>query len=70
VDGEVASLVDGVVLREPVDDPDVVIEGDAAGIYDMFVNRCLDRVTATGDPDLLERLIEAAPPRAFAPVQV
>jgi DNA-binding HxlR family transcriptional regulator len=68
VDGEVASMVDGEVRREPVDDPDVVIEGEAAGIYDMFVNQCLDRVTVTGDPDLLQQLIEAAPPRAFAPV--
>ena len=59
---EVASLVDGEVRREAVDDPDVVVEGDPASIYDMFVNRCLDGVTVTGDRDLLERLV-AAPPR-------
>jgi DNA-binding HxlR family transcriptional regulator len=62
---EVASLVDGEVLRESVDDPDVVIEADPAGIYDMFVHQCLDRVTVTGDLELLEQLIAVAPPRAF-----
>jgi DNA-binding HxlR family transcriptional regulator len=67
---EIASLVDGEVLREAVDNPDVVIEGDAAGIYDMFVNRCLDRVTVTGDLDLLEQLIAVVPPRAFEAVSV
>jgi len=63
VDGEVASLVDGEVLRGPVDDPDVVVEADPAAIYDMFVNQRLDEVTVTGDRDLLERLVAVAPPR-------
>jgi len=63
VDGEVASLVDGDVLRGPVDDPDVVVEADPAAIYDMFVNQRLDEVTVTGDRDLLERLVAVAPPR-------
>ena len=70
VGDEVASLVDGEVLPEAVDDPDVVIEGDAGGIYDMFVNQCLDRVTVTGDVELLERLLEVVPPRAFEAVSV
>ena len=65
---EVASLVDGEVRREAVDDPDVVVEGDPASIYDMFVNRCLDGVTVTGDRDLLERLVAAPPPRVDEPV--
>jgi DNA-binding HxlR family transcriptional regulator len=63
VDGQVASLVDGEVLRGPVDDPDVVVEASPAAIYDMFVNRRLDEVTVTGDRDLLERLVAVAPPR-------
>jgi DNA-binding HxlR family transcriptional regulator len=63
VGDEVASMVDGEVRRGPVDDPDVVVEADPASIYDMFVNQRLDRVTVTGDRDLLERLIAAAPPR-------
>jgi DNA-binding HxlR family transcriptional regulator len=64
VDPEVASLVDGEVVRGPVVDPDVVVEGDPAAIYDMFVNRRLDQVAVTGDRDLLERLVAAAPTRA------
>ncbi len=63
VGGEVASLVDGEAWRGPVDDPDVVVEADPPSIYDMFVNARLDRVTVTGDRDLLERLIAVAPPR-------
>ena len=63
VDGQVASLVDGEVLRGPVDDPDVVVEASPAAIYDMFVNRRLDEVTVTGDRHLLERLVAVAPPR-------
>ena len=47
-----------------------MIEGDAAGIYDMFVNRCLDQVTVTGDIDLLEQLLAVVPPRAFEAVSV
>ena len=68
VDGQVASLVDGEVLRGPVEDPDVVVEADPAAIYDMFVNRRLDEVTVTGDRDLLERLVAVAPPRVDEPV--
>jgi DNA-binding HxlR family transcriptional regulator len=64
VDGEVASLVDGEVVRGPVEHPDVVVEADPSAIYDMFVNRRLDQVTVTGDRDLLDRLIAVAPARA------
>lgn len=58
---EIASLVDGEALPGPVENPDVVIEGDPEGIYYMFVDRRLDRVSIEGDRDLLERLIESAP---------
>ena len=70
VGDEVASLVDGEARRGPVDHPDVVVEADPPSIYDMFVNRRLDRVTVTGDRDLLERLVAAAPPRADDPASV
>ena len=63
VGDEVASMVDGEVRRGPVDDPDVVVEADPPSLYDMFVNRRLDQVTVTGDRDLLEQLVAAAPPR-------
>jgi DNA-binding HxlR family transcriptional regulator len=60
---EIASLVDGEVVDGPIDYPDVVVEGDPEGIYSLFVDRCLDRVTIQGDQALLDALLEAAPPR-------
>jgi hypothetical protein len=44
----------------------VVVEGDPAAIYDMFVNRRLDQVSVTGDRGLLERLVAVAPERVEA----
>ena len=61
VGDEVASLVDGTAQPGPVDDPDVVVEADADGIYQMFVDRRLDLVSVEGDRDLLNRLIDVAP---------
>ena len=61
VGDEVAALVDGEVLDGPVDDPDVVVEGDPQGVYFMFIQRRLDCVGVEGDRALLERLIEVAP---------
>ena|SRR5688500_4191710 len=65
--GEVASLVDGEVLRAPIEDPDVVVEGDPDGIYSLFVDRCFDRVAVEGDLALLEQLLDAAPARIEEP---
>jgi len=67
VGDEVASLVDGEAQAGPVDDPDVVVEGDPDGVYHMFVDRRLDCVTVEGDRALLERLLEAAPVRVETP---
>src|SRR3954452_11878243 len=58
---EIASLVDGVAHAAPINDPDVVVEGDAAGLYYLFVERRLDAVSISGDRALLDRLIDAAP---------
>ena len=58
---EVASLVDGEVLDGPVEDPDVVVEGDPEGVYYMFIQRRLDCVSVEGDRSLLNELIAAAP---------
>ncbi len=66
VGDEVASLVDGEAQPGPIEEPDVVVEGDPEGIYFMFVEQRLDLVTVEGDRELLERLIEAAP----APVEI
>ena len=61
VEDQVASLVDGEARAGPVDDPDVVVEGDPEGVYYMFVDRRLDCVTVQGDRALLEQLLEVAP---------
>jgi len=60
VGDEITSLVDGVASTGPIDDPDVVVEGDAEGLYYLFIERRLDGVSVSGDRDLLERLIDAA----------
>ena len=61
VGDEVASIVDGEARSGAVESPDVVVEGDAEGIYHMFVDRRLDLVSIEGDRELLDRLVEAAP---------
>ena len=63
VGDEIASIVDGRTQPGPIDDPDVVVEGDPVGIYHMFVDRRLDCVTVQGDDELLERLLDVAPVR-------
>ena len=63
---EIASLVDGVAHAGPIDDPDVVVGGDAAGLYNLFVERRLDAVSIEGDRSLLEQLLDAAPQTAVA----
>src|SRR5215210_46599 len=68
VGDEVASLVDGEAREGSIEDPDVVVEGEPEGVYHLFVDRQLDRVSVEGDRALLERLIEAAPrPLALQP---
>jgi DNA-binding HxlR family transcriptional regulator len=62
IGNEVAALVDGVTQPGSVEQPDVVVEGDAEGIYYLFVDRRLDLVTVHGDRALLEQLVDAAPP--------
>ena len=64
---QVASLVDGVVERTPIDDPDVIVEGDPEAIYYLFVDRRLDQVTVQGDRALLEQLLDVAPRRVELP---
>jgi DNA-binding HxlR family transcriptional regulator len=58
---EIASLVDGVPHAGPIDDPDVVVAGDAEGLYYLFVERRLDGVSISGDRARLERLLDAEP---------
>ena len=58
---EIASIVDGEARSGPVEDPDVVVEGDSEGVYYMFVDRRLDLVSVEGDRQLLEQLIDVSP---------
>ncbi len=67
VGDEVASLVDGEAQAGPIEEPDVVVEGDPDGIYHMFVDRRLDLVSVQGDHVLLEQLLDAAPPPVAVP---
>jgi len=67
---EVASLVDGEVVNGPIEDADVRVEGDADGIYTLFVDRCFDLVSIDGDQKLLEQLLDVAPARTAAPITV
>ena len=69
VGDEVAGLVDGETRGGAVDAPDVVVEGDPEGIYYLFVDRSLDRVTVRGDQALLEQLLDVAPARVPEPVE-
>ena len=50
VGDEIASLVDGVAYTGPIDDPDVVVEGDAEGLYYLFVERRLDDGHRVAEP--------------------
>src|SRR5688572_17373804 len=68
VGDEVATLVDGETIGGRVEAPDGVVEGDAEGLYHLFVDRRLDLVTVRGDHDLLRRLLDVAPAPVTATV--
>lgn len=61
VGDEVAGLIDGEAVNGPVERPDVVIEGDPEAVYYLFTEGRLDRVTVSGDRELLQRLVDRAP---------
>jgi len=61
VGDEVVSLVDGESRAGTTGEADVVVEGDAAGLYHLFVDRSTDGVEVRGDQELLDRLLDAAP---------
>jgi DNA-binding HxlR family transcriptional regulator len=69
VGDEIAALVDGETHTGPIDEPDVVVEGDPVGIYHMFVDRSLDCVSVRGDRDLLRRLVDVAPTPVPEPIE-
>ena len=59
---EEASLVDGVVQKGLVEEPDVFVETDAIGFYHLVVNRQTDGVRIEGDHGVLDRMIDAFAP--------
>ena len=61
VGDEIASLVDGEARSGPAPDPDVVIDGDAKGVYRFLVDRTADDVTVTGDRALVDALLAVVP---------
>ena len=63
IDEEVASVVDGEVVRGPADRPDVVVRGDAAGFYHLVVDRDVEAVQVEGDGSALSALLAELPPR-------
>jgi DNA-binding HxlR family transcriptional regulator len=65
---EIAALVDGEAQVGPIDDPDVVVEGDAAGLFHLFIDGRLDLVSVKGNRRLLKQLMEAAPAQLETPL--
>jgi DNA-binding HxlR family transcriptional regulator len=70
VGAEVASIVDGEVRPGPIDQPDVIVEGDPVGVHYMFVDRRVDLVSIAGDLDLLGRMLDASPRPIEEPVRL
>jgi hypothetical protein len=64
---EVASIVGGVARGGPADAPDVVVEGEPACFYNLFVHHSYEGVRVEGDRELLTRLLDAASTPAAAP---
>jgi DNA-binding HxlR family transcriptional regulator len=59
---EEASLVDGAAVEGLVDDADVVVEGDAVGLYRLFVDRDWAGVRIEGEREVLEGLLDGFAP--------
>jgi DNA-binding HxlR family transcriptional regulator len=57
---EVASIVDGVAQRGPLEEPDVVVEAEVEPFYWLFVERRWKGVKVSGDKELVEGLLDAA----------
>jgi DNA-binding HxlR family transcriptional regulator len=69
VEDEVATLADGVGRPEPAGNPDVVVETDREGLYNLLIEHQLDGLKVEGDRELFERLIRTAARRPeLAPV--
>jgi DNA-binding HxlR family transcriptional regulator len=59
VGDEIAALVDGVAQGGPIDDPDVVVEGDPPGMFHFLTEGRADSVSIDGDRRLVDELLQA-----------
>jgi DNA-binding HxlR family transcriptional regulator len=66
IDDEEASIVGGMAVPGIPEDVAAVITADPLGLYDLFVHGSRHGVEIEGDPDAVERVLEAA--GALAPV--
>jgi DNA-binding HxlR family transcriptional regulator len=62
----VASFLGGEVLAGPLERPDAVVEGDAAGFYHLVVDRDLDAIAVNGDRSVVAALLQTLPEPAPA----
>jgi hypothetical protein len=62
IGSEHASLVDGEAVPGPALDPDAVVSGEPAGFYHLFVDRDFDGVSIDGDPEAVQRVLDAVWP--------
>ena len=67
IEGEVASLVDGEVVRGSAERPDVVVSGDARGFYHLVVDRDLEAVDVRGSRPALRALLAELPAKVAGP---
>ncbi len=61
IGADVASLACGRAVAGPSEQPDAVVEGDAAGFYRLVVERDLEAVSLLGDVSVVEKLLETLP---------
>ena len=54
---EIASIVDGAVRSESVDEPDTLVTGEPSDFFHLLIDGRLDGVTIEGERSLLERLV-------------
>jgi DNA-binding HxlR family transcriptional regulator len=64
IGAEIASLADGEPVDGTLNEPDVVVSGEPAGFYHLFVDRDFEGVSIEGDRDTLERTLDAIWPTA------
>ena len=58
---EVASFAEGESRAGPVENPDAIVECDAAGFYHLVVDREIADVTVHGDPSVVEGILATLP---------